>query len=567
MKRYLGNYFTKGCALVMTVAVAAGALTGCGKTEIQEKAETGSVTSEAAEPSTDEELITLTVRITAPDPIPGIQDNRVMKAVEDKFGVLVDYSHSDDSINATSLAAGDLPDIIQVYSTEIDTYIEGGHVIALDDLVSQYGQDIIKNASDSLEFSKNYITPEKFKGTLYGLIGGNYLVKDDVAPQSNYVYGPMVPWNFYAEAGYPEFKTTEEYLDVLEEIQTAHPKTEDGKSVYAFCGWNDWGIWPFIVPYCFSRGYMNGDFYIFDAEGNLQPMFGEEAVLCKESFKMYNQAYQRGIYDPESFTMKYTDYETKRKNNQVLAPQAGGDGYFLIPGSAPVVWEGYGSILAGSCDRVLMISKNCKYPEKAMELINYLYTLEGANLFYDGIEGIDWAMEDGKRELTSETIQERLNNPNYPLETGVGIYHSLVGLSPNTKHEDGNYIDLMTSEKAMKERVTEVDKGFCDHYQVSYPGEAFQKAAEEGKCNIQFFNTTWQALMPDMPDDIKLIKGKIENYSLDFVAKLILSETDEEFEKNWETGNKELEEMGFTEFYRWNQEANQKALEALKSLK
>ena len=127
--------------------------------------------------------------------------------------------------------------------------------------------------------------------------------------------------------------------------------------------------------------------------------------------------------------------------------------------------------------------------------------------------------------------------------------------------------DLMTSEKAMKERVTEVDKGFCDHYQVSYPGEAFQKAAEEGKCNIQFFNTTWQALMPDMPDDIKLIKGKIENYSLDFVAKLILSETDEEFEKNWETGNKELEEMGFTEFYRWNQEANQKALEALKSLK
>ena len=37
MKRYLGNYFTKGCALVMTVAVAAGALTGCGKTEIQEK--------------------------------------------------------------------------------------------------------------------------------------------------------------------------------------------------------------------------------------------------------------------------------------------------------------------------------------------------------------------------------------------------------------------------------------------------------------------------------------------------------------------------------------------------
>ena len=147
-------------------------------------------------------------------------------------------------------------------------------------------------------------------------------------------------------------------------MQEKHPKTADGKPVYGFSGWTDWGLWSYCVPYAFSHGWMNGDndIYLFDASGNIQPTLSEDGIF-KQALQFMNNAYRMGLCDPEMFTQKNSDFLAKNKNLQLLTLPTNwwnGDaqktmlsqgikdgGFFLLPQLTPITWENYGSPIAG----------------------------------------------------------------------------------------------------------------------------------------------------------------------------------------------------------------------------
>jgi len=330
---------------------------------------------------------------------------------------------------------------------------------------------------------------------------------------------------------------------------------------------------------------MNGDndLYLYDSQGNIQPTFAQEGGVFKEAMQYMNKAYRMDLIDPEMFTQKNEDFVAKFSNLQylsapsiwwngeavktMLAQGVKDGGFYIIPGSSPVTWDNYGSVIAGGLmDRVMTVSKNSKYPERAMEFINFLYSEEGVLLLRNGVEGKHWVMEDGMPEFTEETLQAMKVDPQFVQKTGITAYQNIAGLSGDSRTEQGAYLDLRYNEKTMKFNVSEADIDFNSHYDVSYPGQAFVRAEEAGLTEIRYFDTTWQGLMPDLTNDMKMIQGKITNYVMPFIAKLIMSKDEAEFEANWDKGTSDISAMGYTELYQWIQEANVEALQSLSEL-
>ena len=528
--------------------------------------------------------ITLTFRGYDTPAVTGVQSNDVMDEIAKELGIKIDYVIADPTKDKVNLASGDLPDIVQVKVSDLGTYIKGDHIIPMDELVAQYGSNITKNAPKMIEFSKQNLSAGT--GKLYGLTANNYVNKG-TTPMLSYPIGMVLRWDYYKELGYPKINNLDDFLNVVKEMQQKHPKTADGKNVYGFSGWNDWGLWSYYVPYAFSHGWMNsdGDMYLFDANGNIQPTVSENGGVFQDALKFLNKAYRMGLCDPEMFTQKNSDYIAKNKNLQFLSTPNNwwsGDaqktmqsqgikdgGFYLIPELSPVTWEGYGSPIAGGlADRCYTISKNCEDPKRAMQLLDFMFSIKGNQLFRNGIQGKQWDVENGKPEYTDATLEAMKSDPQFSQKTGIGSYYNnMCGLSADSKDEKGVFLSLSYTNKAMKFGVTNGDKDFASHYGVSYPGEAFVKLQEAGKTKIEFFDNTWQALMPDMPNDMKMISGKIVNYQLTWVAKCAMSKSDAEFDKNWAQGVTDIKNMGYDKLYQWISDNNKTAVEKLKTIK
>ena len=315
---------------------------------------------------------------------------------------------------------------------------------------------------------------------------------------------------------------------------------------------------------------MNGfdDAYLFSPDGQIQPTFSAAGGVFKDGMKFMNKAYGMGLLDPEMFTQKNTDFLAKNKNLQLLSVPSNwwnGDayksmlaqgikdgGYYMIPGSTKTVWDSCNSPVAGALmDRSYTIAKKCQYPDRAMQLLDFLFSTKGNFLMRNGIQGKHWDMENGKTEYTDATLQAMKTDTQFAQKTGIGLYNNMCGLSGDSKDENENYLSLTYTEKAIKFNVTDADKDFCSHYSVNYPGQAYLKAQDEGKTKMAFFDNTWQGLMPDQSNDIKMIKGKVTNYVLPWVAKLIMSKTDNDFEKNWTKGVEDLNAMGYDQLIKW----------------
>ena len=100
--------------------------------------------------------------------------------------------------------------------------------------------------------------------------------------------------------------------------------------------------------------------------------------------------------------MKVEQYEAKVKNGEVLVcaynwcqpdTEVCGEeaGMFILPGPFPYIRQIYpiANSLGYKITNSLAISANCEHPEKAMELLDYLNSDEGARLLRSGVPAED----------------------------------------------------------------------------------------------------------------------------------------------------------------------------------
>lgn len=550
---------------VLCVGMVAG-MTACGGQEVKEESSQAAAAEPAVtEQQEEEEVVELTYFGTDTAVLNGIQDNDVMKYIEEKFHIRLNVvSYSADQW-AALMSSGDLPDIFQMSGTlgpTVEDYIEGNLIMELSDLVEERGANIQSNASYALDYMRNY----KSNGTggLYGI--PTYITTNNeerVLPQIDFGTGLRVRWDYYKEMGYPEVTSEDELLDMLKQMQEAHSANAEGLPVYAFGGFNDMGLWSYYVPYAFGNGWMNSDGYLTGPNGEVQSMFGEDADVFYRAMKFLNKAYRMGLCDPEMFTMTQADFAAKHASLRYLTVPCNwwdGDavksqeeqgitdtGFYQIPGAFPAIYaRDYKAF--GATDMTTAIAANCEHPEKAMEFLDFIFSYDGARLFYSGFEGENWKEADGEKVLTEDTLARYNEDQNtFKRETGINLYNNMVGLSNLAKDEDGEYINIFA-----KERVKNVSPGaklFAEHYGFEYPAQVYRKLEEEGKVDIIYYDLTSQSMMEPLTSDLQMINSQCNNYYLTLAAQLITSDSEEAFEENWKNGCASLADMGYGELY------------------
>lgn len=570
-------------AVLMLLSIAA-----CGN-KTNEGGQTSAAATTAAQSQSettaaDKKPVTLTLfGESGMMPSSGVQNDPVSLQIAKETGVTLENVPGDKDKLKIMAAGGDLPDIIEMHESTVLTtnFITSGLVIPLDELLESNGQAIKAAIPTALKASKLVLTPTKDK-TYF--IPTNVQKADLNNPKFNGFVGFFTRWDVYKAIGAPKITNEDEYLAVLKKMVDHQPKTADGKKVYALSGWIDWGLWPYTISYPFAHGYTNGDGTSVNCESiNIESNYLEENNIFWRALKFFNKANQLGIFDPEAFTMKYPQYEQKIQSGQVLVSAAnwlqpdksilGNEaGMYIIPGTNEYISQisPEDNLLGYMGGNSLAISAKCKYPDRAMDVLNYINTDEGARLILNGIKGVDWDVKDSKPVLLGKLLENVMSGgakePDYTKPgnvNGIGRYGFLVVQDANNPAADGTPLKIANSIDFKIQSAQAADKDFAQYYggpEASYPGQAYVKMLKDGL--VKKVPTSYPmagGLTEPRPDEQSRIMSKADQYMNANIAKLILAKNDAEFTEAVKKAIADLKAMGVEEVFAGDKERFNKA--------
>lgn len=558
---------------IMAVVLSASlmvAFAACGKTETSESPDSIANTTAVSPSSTSTEKTPITLKMWNSEVLtPGIQNNEIANEIARLTGITMDIIQGDAQKFKILVAGNDLPDII--YTNPAQQQVDPGNlisskqIIAMDELIEEYGTNIKKNFSKNIEYSKKFLSGGQDK--VYWLPVQSYRGNPEAPTVSNTIsdVGIMVRWDIYAKIGYPEIKTTDDFLNVLKQMQDAAKDMAGGKKVYAISGWSDWGIWPWWISNTREMGYT-------DLPNNV--MFnnntGENSIIYTnedfwESISFYNKAYRMGILDPEAFTMKSDQFLDKLKKGQALMGYASWQTDYINMdfvslghpdwGFEKLPHNGYPYIsgivspeypLGNGQDYANAITTNCKNPERAIQFIDFMNSTEGARLVYSGVKGKHWDEVDGKPQPTEEFLNGIKNDSDYRNKVGTAIYNKFCAMRDIQVIDDKFPADLMKSDEQKAKNVLPIDKEYCKYFgDYDYPGQVLLDLNKQGK--VQTFNKYWlfPSLVQQPSDDTKKIMSQINEYMKVQIAKIIMSKSDADFEEQKAKAIKDIKAKGY----------------------
>jgi putative aldouronate transport system substrate-binding protein len=297
-----------------------------------------------------------------------------------KFGVLVN-------------SGGTLPDIIMGVGLSYSSlYLYGSQGIfpPLNDLVDKYGVEVKRLWGIDPEIKKQMTSPD---GNMYGL-GNYYRIK-----HVNYLPRVYINTEWLRNLNLPYPATTEELYNTLVAFRDRDPNKNGRKDELPFTGANSgnttiqWIVNSFIY-------YGNGMFNV--KGGRLQQVV--TAPEYRDALRYIRRLYSEGLMDNQIFTQpietlrqivngeyerggvignmtysNFTDpYSEQAKVFEMMPPVAGPNGVRLAAYSPSTWGPSY------------YITKDCKNPEAAFRLGDYLSSEDAQVVLYQGEEGVDW---------------------------------------------------------------------------------------------------------------------------------------------------------------------------------
>jgi putative aldouronate transport system substrate-binding protein len=421
--------------------------TGCGdkaaekKIETKTSSSTNSNISELGKFPIVKEKITISIGIPAPtDPTVKMSENYFTKKLEEKTNIHINWveiggASFKEQINL-AFASGDMPDMISTGAgmvnrfskTEEAQFGSQGLIIPLNKLVENQGYYIKNVFKEQPELQKYITTPD---GNIYALpnIDDGYHV---TYPQKVWL---NTTWLKNLNLSMP--KTVDDFYNVMKAFKDNDPNKNGKKDEIPFSTVSKDGanaeIDGFLMePFTYSPSgdrlwVNNGKVILSAAEANY-----------KEGLKYLNKLYKEGLIYKESFTQNVK--EQININESGNAPTIGtfagmhlGHGLNL---TASKRWQQYESVppLTGPSGKAqamydpyttryttgfVTITKNCKNPEAAFKLADYMYSEEATMAAMVGREGKEWTKaEQGQigldgRQAKYTTITVDTKNPEF----------------------------------------------------------------------------------------------------------------------------------------------------------
>ncbi|WP_248925920.1 ABC transporter substrate-binding protein [Paenibacillus hamazuiensis] len=533
----------KLAALTMAAAIT---LAGCSS----EGDSKGSGAADHSAGKDDKAPITLTMFSADPNTQYENMQSPVGKKITELTGVTLkmDYPVGDPKQKVSLMAAsGEYPDLIFA-KNEIATIVDAGGLIDLAPLIDKHGPNIKKLYGDYLKRLKW----SSKDGSIYflGTFGVNEVQWE---PKDGFQLQHQV----VKELGFPKLKTLQDYESAIKAYKEKHP-TIDGKPTIGLSLLaDDWRIAQSVTnPAVFATGGSDdGEWYI--DEKTMKPVFHLTRPEEKEYFKWLNHMNDIGLLDPESFVQKYDQYKAKIASGRVLGIidskwqyrepeqsllQAGKPEltYGMYPITLNENFKNKNFQSAGySAGWGVGISKSAKDPVRVIKFLDWLASDEAQILNNWGIEGVHYKIENGKRVIPKEEMEQRVKDPQYGKKTGIGVYtYPFPEYGYGVKDPSGQTYKIESPEQIIS-KYSDIEKEVLSKYNAKMWMDLFPKVSE---FPVKPYGAAWQINIPQETDGA-VIMQKCMQIVRKRIPEAILAKP-EKFDEVWDSFQKELEQAG-----------------------
>lgn len=575
---------------MLLAAVMTASLAGCGKGG-ETAAGTAGNDNGGQEAAGQDEVVTLKMFICNQSKYTGLQEDPVAKYIEEKLGIRIELTVDSSLGNttaqtstfnellATKLASNDLDDIMDFGSpsgnpeilNNLNRAVEAGMIIPLDDLVAEYTENL--STDPRLTIRNDYRREHMYNdGKFYSVGGWGGMGLDQLPGAANWVR-----WDLYKEMGYPDVETDEDYLEMLKEMQDSYPETPGGEKVYAIGG-------AFADPQGMGDGFVNRDYPL---SKGYEPLEGNYAVYLNhatkqveaplqdpDSFfwngvKLYYKANQMGILDPGAVTMSSAEYTEKINKGaylsavngwQVMNKEAILDGLGMKDAgympmrpledvvSLSVYWE---SVVGGN---EFAITSKCKYPEKAIQFLDWCMSEEGSRMITQGAEGMAYTMDGDVPSVTQQYLDDNAGGTVDMAETygkwkyaGINAFQH-IDVDSNGYYIQPEQIPNVDNYSAVKKDALSFygTESFTDYF-TQYKNRAGEKLP-----NVIW--STYTSGIGSKPDDIKQKYAQINEYMYKQIFKMIYAKDDAEYEALQNEAMEKVGELGVRDVVKWYQD-------------
>lgn len=501
-----------------------------------------------------------------------------------KFNVELNIIPEGDGVFETRMTSGNLGDIV-VWGADNDKYplaVKNNLLFGWEDdnVLDEYGPYIKKNMPDALKKNKE-LTKTITNGASDKLYGFGANVALNSKDHESFFYTWDTRWDLYKKLGYPKIKNLQDYHKMLKNMQKLCPSDDSGNKVYAVSLWPDWDDAMVMYVKAMATAYYGYDelaLGLYDPTNGKYHDALEENGPYLEMLKWFNDLYQDGLIDPDSMTQTYDEMIAKVQNGGTLFSifnysgslgyntkehtSAGKIMYCMKPEDAsPIV---YGMNTQGG-DRVWSIGAKTEYPEKCMEIINYLATPEGRMTMEYGPKGYTWDYDDQKHAYLTDVGMKCQKDKNTTMGGGYkGSYHDgelqinnvTWSLDASNPDSDGETYNKESWASYNATPSSDIEKDWRDKtgcttineymekgkYTVA-PGTSFSKETQDTT-----LKTTWNQ-----------VTTEIKNSSW----KAIYAKSDKKFDSVVASMKKSAKKYGYDKCVEWsrNQASRRKALE------
>ena len=515
----------------------------------------------------------------------GLQTGWFDKVVKDRFNIdlnIIAPQVAGDAIYQTRTSSGNLGDIVVLDSVDFADCVKAGLIKDITADLPNYSNlngyiDQIKVYNSGLEGNS---------GQIYG-IPTQMMNTSPTSYSEDVIYSsPLLRWDYYSELGMPDIKDLDGLIDVLGQMQKAHPTNEAGDPCYAVSLWPDWdnndnmlGI-ANVVQLTTWYGEKIKDSAILKADGKTFVPLTDKTATYYKMLKFLNNMYKAGLVDPDSGTQDWNAACAKMSAGQVnlfwYSWQVGfwnsqdrltnGTAMIFVPVDDQNYYADADSYYGSG--RVFGVGSgvdDAKY-KTIMEFLDWYASPEGLEFEHCGIPDFTYTVgADGK--FTAINDNALMDNLPVPEEYG-GAGYSDGNNQINEWIVKATSIDPNTGETYAKDywaswkeaTMTQMKKDWAAKFGAAEPAEWMKKNNK-----LVISPNVAVSLVSDTAD-ISVVRKQCGESVKDYSWKMIFADDDAKFDAMWDEMTATLDGIGFQDLYKFDCEKWQPQIDAKNAL-
>ena len=539
--------------------------------------------ADAAEPTT----VTIATTWQVPEYFGETNENKLLL---EKENIILQPVFCDTEKLGLMLASGELTDIVISEYTYLSTIMTNNMAKNLDEIMEEHipnlASDLYKTCNDLLRLQMSGGT-----GNLYFVVPGQGV--EYAGSNDRNIRGYIVRWDLYKQIGMPEIKNDEDYVNVIAQmVEAAGGVTKSGSTLYGMgingTALGEWYARGRYIAEAGTRPTFEG--YLYEASVKDGTLLNGYTDMDHSAFwvdmRFYNDMYNAGLLDPDSFTMTGSELNEKvkagtyvasrtRDNNlynvNVLEDVNTLEGYVMIPSEGAVMHADFLIPCGYAPGDYTFLSASSDNWEAAAKVINFYHDPDVSRLIYSGIQGTHWDYDaDGVPQLKDEVFQKATElgygSEAFFKETGIwGGYWELTPWCETGSHPDGYFYSLFQEQTNRAKALNAMDKDFATTYGFVTPSAYHVSLIDSGKITTLVGERGLLVTMgiTDIPLDVQRIMTNCNDILFQYVAELVTAESDEEFNAIAEQCQTDLADAGEADAWQWCSEAYAKSFEVV----